>query len=94
MANLIIFTYVCLITLTIIVHGSRINDEFFDEVRQLLVQKQDVIPEENEDNSQLVGFPCIQLGGAFLVTLSHFISIDIKTLIVLQSPKRLRVGQR
>lgn len=55
MANLMIFTYICVITLTIIVHGSRINDEFFDEVRQLLVHKQAPVMQEesNEDNGQL-----------------------------------------
>uniref|UniRef100_A0A336N1C7 peptidylamidoglycolate lyase n=1 Tax=Culicoides sonorensis TaxID=179676 RepID=A0A336N1C7_CULSO len=40
MTNWIIFTYISIITLAIFVQGSRINDEFFDEVRQLLEQKQ------------------------------------------------------
>lgn len=64
MANSVIFTYICVITLSIIVHGSRVNDEFFDEVRQLLEQKQqahnrhqhEFIKQEileNEDNGQL-----------------------------------------
>lgn len=65
MANLIIFSYICTLALTVVVHGSRINDEFFDEVRQLLEQKQqkqshqqqfikqDIVGEENEDNGQL-----------------------------------------